>query len=131
MTDLFDLKDKIALITGSTSGMGKAIAEALGLHGATVIVSSNEPEAVKNTVEAFQSKAISVLGIVCDMTQKTDIDNLHKQTMSSFGKIDILVNCVGIGEPGGLFTINHDTFPKIIGLNLQAAIYLTKIIVIK
>lgn len=129
MTDIFSLKDKIALITGSTSGMGKAIAEAMGSQGATVVISSHEPEAVKITVEEFQSKAISVLGIVCDMTQKIDIDNLYKQTISSFGKIDIFVNCVGIGEPGGLFTINHDTFPKTIGLNLQAAIYLTKIIV--
>jgi NAD(P)-dependent dehydrogenase (short-subunit alcohol dehydrogenase family) len=129
MTDIFSLKDKIALITGSTSGMGKAIAEAMGSQGATVVISSHEPEAVKITVEEFQSKAIFVLGIVCDMTQKIDIDNLYKQTISSFGKIDIFVNCVGIGEPGGLFTINHDTFPKTIGLNLQAAIYLTKIIV--
>jgi NAD(P)-dependent dehydrogenase (short-subunit alcohol dehydrogenase family) len=129
MKNLFSLENKVALITGSTSGMGKAIAEAMGSQGAAVIVSSHEPEAVKITVEEFQSKAISVLGIVCDMTQKTDIDNLYQQTISSFGKIDILVNCVGIGEPGGLFTINHDTFPKTIGLNLQAAIYLTKIIV--
>ena len=50
--------------------MGKAIAEAMGSQGATVIVSSQEGEAVKITVEEFRSKAICVLGIVCNMTQK-------------------------------------------------------------
>ena len=49
--------------------------------------------------------------------------------MDSLGRIDILVNCVGIGEPGGLFTINHDTFSKTIEPNLQAAIYLNKSII--
>ncbi|MDZ7899210.1 MAG: SDR family oxidoreductase [Arcicella sp.] len=126
MKDLFDLTGKIALITGSTSGMGKAIAEAMGSHGATIIVSSHEPEAVKITVEEFKNQGIEVLGVVCDMTQKTDIDNIVEESLKHFGKVDILMNCVGIGETGGLSTINHDTFPKTIGLNLQAAIYLTK-----
>jgi NAD(P)-dependent dehydrogenase (short-subunit alcohol dehydrogenase family) len=129
MNTLFDLTNKTALITGSTSGMGKAIAEAMGIHGATVIISSHEPEAVQRTIEDFKTKGISVLGLVCDMTQKENIDNLVQTSIDTFGQIDILVNCVGIAETGGLFSINHDTFPKTIGLNLQAAIYLTKKVV--
>lgn len=129
MKNLFDLTGKTALVTGSTSGMGNAIAQAMGEHGANVIVSSFEAEAVKNTVSFFQEKGISVIGIVCDMTKKEDIDHLVLESVNKFGKIDILVNCVGIAETGGLLTINHDSFPKTIGLNLQAAIYLTKKIV--
>ena len=129
MKDLFDLKNKVALITGATSGMGKAIAEAMGIHGAKIIVSSNDTEGGIQTVEDFKSKEIEAVFIPCDMSKKADIEQLYAQSIAFFGKIDILVSCVGIARPNLFLDINADDFEKTMALNLQSAIYLTKLVV--
>lgn len=125
---LFALSEKTALITGSTSGMGKAIAYAMGLHGAKVVVSSNDTEGVIRTVEEFRSENIEAIGVECDMSQKTDIDTLFKQAISTFGKVDILVNCVGLAPMGSFLEINQENFEKTMAVNLQSAIYLTQLV---
>lgn len=128
MKSLFDLSGKTALITGSTSGMGKAIANAMGLHGAKVVISSNDTAGVIETVEEFRAEDIEAIGVECDMSSKTDIDTLFQQTIQTFGKIDILVNCVGIASVGSFLEINQENFEQTMAVNLQAAIYLTKLI---
>lgn len=128
MKSLFGLSGKTALITGSTSGMGKAIAYAMGLHGAKIVVSSNDTAGVIETVEEFRSENIEAIGVECDMNSKADIDTLFQQTIQTFGKVDILVNCVGMASIGSFFDINQENFEKTMGLNLQAVIYLTKLV---
>ncbi len=128
MKSLFDLTGKTALITGSTSGMGKAIAYAMGVHGAKIVVSSNDTSGVIETVSVFRSEDIEAIGVECDMSQKADIDTLFQQTIQTFGKVDILVNCVGMAPTGSFFDINQENFEKTMGVNLQAAIYLTKLV---
>lgn len=129
MNNLFDLTDKTALVTGSSSGMGKAIAHALGVHGARVVVSSFEPNEVLKTVEEFEKSGIEVIGISCDMSRKEEIENLVSKTQDKFGKIDILVNCVGAAPFGGFMDIDQETFEKTMALNLQAAIYTSKLVI--
>ncbi len=126
---LFDLTGKTALVTGSTSGMGKAIAEAMGQHGANVVVSSNEPTGVQATVQNFQTLGIDALGVICDMSRKEDIDRIVQEITQTFGKINILVNCVGVAVTGGLQDISSESFEKTMGLNLQSAIYLTQLVI--
>jgi NAD(P)-dependent dehydrogenase (short-subunit alcohol dehydrogenase family) len=125
---LFDLSGKTALITGSTSGMGKAIAYAMGVHGAKIVVSSNDTVGVIETVEEFRSQNIEAIGVECDMSSKADIDTLFQQTIQTFERVDILVNCVGIAPTGSFFDINQENFEKTMSLNLQATIYLTKLV---
>lgn len=129
MNDLFTLTGKTALITGSTSGMGRAIAEAMGYYGAKVVVSSNEPMAVNNTVKEFQVLGIKVIGVPCDMSKKEEIDHLFQQTTQHFGKVDILVNCVGVAPTGSFLDINQENFGKTMGVNLQATIHLTQLVI--
>jgi NAD(P)-dependent dehydrogenase (short-subunit alcohol dehydrogenase family) len=126
MNDLFTITGKTALVTGATSGMGKAIAELMGLHGAAVIVSSNDKEGCKETAIEFQKKRINVFAIPCDVSKKEEIDFLIKEAEEKVGKIDILVNCVGIAIAGSFMDITNDNFEKTMQINLQAAIYLTK-----
>jgi NAD(P)-dependent dehydrogenase (short-subunit alcohol dehydrogenase family) len=129
MTNLFDLSGKIALVTGASSGMGKSIAEAMGLHGAKIIVSSNDTEGVLKTVKDFKNQGIEAIGVTCDMAKREDIDTLFKTAISNYGKIDILVNCVGLAATGGLLDIKSENFNKTMGLNIEAAIYLTQLII--
>lgn len=126
MKTLFDLTGKTALITGSTSGMGKAIAEALGIHGATVIVSSNDEQGCLTTQQEFQNKGIKVIAIPCDVSKKETIDALVVETKEKAGEIDIFVHCVGIAIPGSFLDITAERFEKTMQINLQSAMYLTK-----
>lgn len=126
MKNFFELKNKTALVTGASSGMGKAIAEALGVYGATVIVSSNDEDACKNVVIDFRDKGINAFAISCDVSSKKEIDNLIVEAVENIGTIDILVSCVGIAPSGSFQEINADIFEKTMQVNLQSAIYLTK-----
>lgn len=85
MTDLFDLSNKTALITGSSSGMGKAIAHALGLHNARIVLSSFEPLALQKTVDEFLSQGINASGIPCDLRFTSDIERLISKTERTVG----------------------------------------------
>lgn len=129
MKNLFDLTGKTALVTGASSGMGKAIAEAMGIHGAKIVVSSNDTEGGNQTVEDFKKQGIEAVFIPCDVSKKTDIEQLYKQSMAIFDKIDILVSCVGIALPNSFLEINSLDFEKTMALNLQSAIYLTKLVI--
>jgi NAD(P)-dependent dehydrogenase (short-subunit alcohol dehydrogenase family) len=126
MKNLFDLTGKTALITGSTSGMGKAIAEALGSHGATVIISSNDEKGCLATQTAFQNKGIKAFAIPCDVSKKEEIDALVFESEEKAGTIDILVNCVGIAISGSFLDIDSENFEKTMQINLENAIYLTQ-----
>ena len=129
MYKLFDLTGKVALITGSSSGMGKAIAEAMGIHGAKVVISSNDTEGCQKVVQVFENQGITCIAVHCDMSKVEDIDKLFQMAISTFGQIDILVNGVGMAIPNGFLDINSADFEKTIGLNLQSAIYLTKLVI--
>lgn len=129
MKNLFNLTNKIALVTGSSSGMGKAIAEAMGAHGAKVVISSNDTEGGQKVCDAMTAHGIEAVNIPCDMSKKEDIQRLYDAAVATFGKIDILVNCVGIAMPNGFLDINAADFEKTMSLNLQSTIYLTKLVV--
>ena len=127
MYKLFDLTGKVALITGASSGMGKAIAEAMGIHGAKVVISSNDTEGCQKVVQVFENQGITCIAVPCDMSKVEDIDKLFQMAISTFGQIDILVNGVGMAIPNGFLDINSTDFEKTMALNLQSAIYLTKL----
>jgi NAD(P)-dependent dehydrogenase (short-subunit alcohol dehydrogenase family) len=127
VNNLFDLSGKTALITSASSGMGKAIAEAMGEHGATVIISSNDEEACKAVTENLCSNKINAHYICCDVSIKEDIENLYKKAILKTGRIDILVCCAGIAIPGSLTEINVDEYQKIFAINLQSAIFLSRL----
>jgi NAD(P)-dependent dehydrogenase (short-subunit alcohol dehydrogenase family) len=129
MTDLFSLKDKVALITGASSGMGKAIAEAMGVYGANVIISSNDTDGCEAVSKEFQAKRINCFAIRCDVSQQEDIENLYQKAIEKYGKIDILVSCVGVAIPNPFLEINADDFEKTMQINVQSAIFLTKLVI--
>ena len=129
MKDLFSLKGNVALIIGASSGMGKAIAEAMGYQQARVVISSNEPEQLTKVVQEFQALGMEVIGIACDMAKGEEIENLVNQALHAFEKIDILVNCVGMAPTGSFLDTTSQSFDKTMQLNIQAAMYLTQLVI--
>jgi NAD(P)-dependent dehydrogenase (short-subunit alcohol dehydrogenase family) len=129
LKDLFNLNGKVALVTGASSGMGKAIAEAMGIHGAKVVISGNDEVGCKITAEEFKKQGIPAEYIVCDVSVKEDIDRLVSETIKKKEKIDILVSCTGIAIPGSSLDVTATDFEKTMAINLQSAVYLSKQII--
>lgn len=121
-TGLFDLSGKIAIVTGSTRGLGYGIAEALIAHGATVIVSSENAD---DTMTA--AAALGAFGIPCDVGDDHAVAALVVQTTERFGGIDILVSNAGItGGDAGASPVDMTSFDRVISINLRSMVLLTK-----
>jgi NAD(P)-dependent dehydrogenase (short-subunit alcohol dehydrogenase family) len=116
----FDLTDKVAVITGSTRGIGRAIAEHFLSSGAEVVVSNESPE------ETQQAAAeLGVTGIPCDVTREDNLQALVDGTVAAHGGIDILVCNAGITGKGGTWDV--DDFDRVMAVNLRSQIKLTSI----
>jgi NAD(P)-dependent dehydrogenase (short-subunit alcohol dehydrogenase family) len=121
MANLFDLKGKTAIITGSSRGIGKAIAHRLAEHGANVVVSSRKVDACEAAVDEI-NKAVgrkAAIAIPANIATKETLQNLVDETMRAFGQIDILV-CNAASNPyfGPMAGISDDQFTKILQNNI-------------
>ena len=88
----FSLTDRIAIVTGASRGIGKAIALAFADAGADVVCASRTVEDLEKTAEEIRSKGHRALVVPTDTSKKEDIDNMVEQTLKQFGTVDILVN---------------------------------------
>ena len=96
------LKDKVAIITGSGRGIGRAIATAYAAEGARVVIASRSTHELDAVAAEITAQEGEVLAVPTDMRVRTDVENLIQQTVDRFGRIDILVNNAGV-NPRGLF----------------------------
>ena len=117
----FNLDGKIAIITGSSKGIGKAIAQALAECGATVVISSRKQEACDKVVEEFKAAGLKAVAIACHIGDAADRTSLVAKTIATCGGIDILVNNAGTNPVfGPIEDAAEDAFDKIIGINVKA-----------
>ena len=122
-----ELKDKVAIVTGSARGIGKAIALALATQQAKVVVnyanSSTEAEKVVTEITALGAEAIA---IQADVSKSEEVDSLINQTMEKWGRIDILVNNAGITRDTLLLRMKLEDWQAVIDLNLTGVFLCTK-----
>ena len=123
MGNSFDLKGRVALVTGSSSGIGRAAAEALAANGARVAINFHHNEA---GAEAARSEIVGVGGkaivVQADVTQASEVQRLVEQTVSEFGPIDILVNNAGsLIERLKILELTEERWDEVIDLNLKSA----------
>jgi NAD(P)-dependent dehydrogenase (short-subunit alcohol dehydrogenase family) len=118
---LFDLKGKSAIITGSSRGIGRAIAEAMADHGARVVISSRKPEPCQEVADGINKKHGdgTAIAIPANISSKDDLQAMVDETNKSFGKIDIVV-CNAASNPyyGPMAGITDDAFTKILQNNI-------------
>ncbi len=119
--NLFDLTGKSALITGSTKGIGKAIAEQFAVHGARVTISSRKPGPCEEVAGEINARHGAGTAIACpaNISSKGDLQRLVDETNAAFGKIDIVV-CNAASNPyyGPMSGISDDQFTKILQNNI-------------
>jgi NAD(P)-dependent dehydrogenase (short-subunit alcohol dehydrogenase family) len=125
MSSLFDLSGKIALVTGSTRGIGRAIAEELARAGARVAISSRKADACAGVGAEFERAGYQVLARPCNVSRKEDLQALVDATRAKWGRIDIVVaNAATNPYYGPLTGIADDAFDKIIGNNVKSVLWL-------
>ena len=117
------VKDKLAVVTGSTRGIGRAIAEALAGQGARVVVSARSSADVERAVGEMRQAGHDVRGKACDVRKCSDAESLMRFAAEGWGGLDILVNNAGIGIFGHVAEISPEEWDQVIDTNLTGVFY--------
>ncbi len=129
MSSMFDLSGKVAIVTGSTKGIGKAIATALADHGAKVVVSSRDSGRVAETAKELADGGRDVLGIPCNVGHKDQLQALVDETRKAWGQIDIVVGNAAINPHyGPSMEIPDEIFAKVMATNIQSNLWLAQMV---
>lgn len=130
MSTPFRLDDKVAIITGSSRGIGRSIAECMADLGAKVVVSSRKAEACEEVAAAIRARGGEAAVIPCNISRKAEVEALVAGTVERFGRVDILV-CNAAVNPvyGPMSALTDEAFDKIMGANVKSNIWLTNLVI--
>jgi 3-oxoacyl-[acyl-carrier protein] reductase len=121
--DLPRLRDKVAIVTGSSSGIGKAIALRFGEEGAKVIVAARRLQLCEQTVSQIRQQGGEAFAMQTDVADERQVERLVVDTVARYGRLDILVNNAGIGGGGRLADTRTETFDQVINVNLRGTFF--------
>ena len=126
---MFDLTGKVAVVTGSTKGIGKSIVTNLAALGAKVVVSSRKSDACETVAKGLQNQGYEAIPIPCHIGKKEDLERLVSDTNKIYGKIDILV-CNAATNPvyGPMLNAGDDAYDKIMDTNVKSVFQLCNMI---
>jgi gluconate 5-dehydrogenase len=125
----FRLEGRAAIVTGGTGGIGSRVAEALARVGAQVVVHGRDEARARAVAERLRGEGAQATSAVGDLTSRADADRLVEETLSAFGRVDIIVNTVGGGAGGALHPAEsypEDEWDRIVDLNLRAVLLPTQ-----
>ncbi len=118
-----DLKNKVAIVTGAKQGIGFGIAKVLASRGAKVVVSDIDASECDLAVNKLKELGYESMGIACDVSKKSEVENLIKKTAEDFGSLDILVNNAGIFPFVPFKDMKESDWDKVMNVNLKSIYY--------
>ena len=129
-TDLFSLHGQVAVVTGASKGIGRAIAEAMATAGAQVVISSRKGPACEDVAGAINAAGGEALALACNIAHKGDLQGLVDRTLEHWGRIDTLV-CNAAVNPyfGPLAEIPDDAYDKTMTVNLRSNLWLCNMVI--
>jgi gluconate 5-dehydrogenase len=129
MKDLFKLDGKIAIVNGGAGGIGAALAMGLGMQGATVVVASRNQAAIEAAAEKITAESGGeAIGIPVDVTSETSMQALADKVRERYGRIDILINAMGINIKQDAFEYNMKDWDKLFNINVKGTMIACKVV---
>ena len=119
------LGGKVAVITGASSGIGEATAEALAAEGAAVVVAARREERLEDVVERIEGNASTALAVACDVTDEDQAHALIRKAKDEFGRVDILVNNAGVMQLSKMEKGLSDEWRRMFDINVLGLLYVT------
>lgn len=126
ITEIFDLTNKTAIITGGSSGLGSQMALALAEAGANIVICSRNIQACQEMSDLLNQQGYQSIALQCDITNQKDIENVITQTMGKFGTIDILINNSGTSWIAPVLDLPADKWDKVMNVNLKGMFFFRK-----
>ena len=117
------LEGKVAIVTGSGSGLGKAIAERFSQEGAAVVITDVNQQAIDETVGQLTKAGRTVMGFKADVTSQSELKGLMKATADRFGRIDILVNSAGLTRSRAFLEMDDKDWDIVLGVDLKGTFF--------
>lgn len=117
------LAQKVAIVTGSSSGIGKAIALTFAAEGATVVLAARRRHLCEAVAAQINRAGGTALVVPTDVTEETQVEHLIAETVHQYRRLDVLVNNAGIGGGGVLAEVSTDTFDRVMATNLRGTFF--------
>lgn len=123
---MFDLKGKVAVITGASSGLGKQMSYAFAEQGANLVLVARNKIKLEEVEKDLRRKGANVVSIKCDVTKTDEIKETVKLTKDTFGKVDILINCAGASRNNDVLNMTDDQWDFTINTDLTSVFKVTR-----
>ena len=120
------MKDKVVIITGGSSGIGKALAEVFGRNGSKILITGRDKNALDRAVAELRTKGVEIMSIPSDVSQEEDNRLMAETAVQNFGKIDILINNAGISMRALFEEVDLQVVKKVMDINFFGVLYATK-----
>ncbi|MFZ3172364.1 MAG: SDR family NAD(P)-dependent oxidoreductase [Carboxydocellales bacterium] len=114
------IKGRVALITGSASGMGRGTAEIMAQHGVKIVINDVNQSKVDEVVKGIKEAGGEAIGVAADITKKAEVEAMFKQAVDTYGRIDILVNNAGISRDKAFLKMTEEDWDKVLDVDLKA-----------
>lgn len=129
LDSVFSVREKTAVITGGTKGLGHAMASCLIENGCHVMLVSRNISGAEDLIELAKSKGVQCVYYACDVTNTTAVKDMVRAAEEQWGRIDILINAAGMNHPKMLEDMDDATWDQILNLNLRASFIVTRDVV--
>lgn len=123
---MFNLKGRVAVITGASSGLGKQMAKGFASQGADLVIMARRLERLEELKSELEQLGVRCLPIKCDVTKPEEVKNAALETEKFFGKVDILVNCAGSAKNNGILNMTDEEWQFTMDTDLNSVFYVTR-----
>lgn len=123
---MFNLKGRVAVITGASSGLGRQMSKAFAHQGADLVILARRIDKLNELKIELEKENIKCLAIQCDVTNNDDIENAVKETLKEFNKVDILVNCAGASKDNSVLEMTDEEWNFTVDTDLTSVFKMTR-----
>ena len=123
---MFDLKNRVVVVSGASSGLGSQMARGFAAQGATLVITARRLEKLEKLAEEIRALGVECLPIKCDVTDPAQVNAAAALAEKTFGKVDVLVNCAGSAKNAGVLEMTDEEWDFTMSADLDSVFYVTR-----